>query len=106
MEIINLNISFLYLQNIFYISKKRTNGPLSSADWIFDKQELEGLFNEKTKGIVINTPHNPLGKVFTLDELQFIANLAKKWNTLVVADEVYEWLVYEPYKHIRIGKNI
>lgn len=107
MEIINLSISFIkYLQNIFYIPKKSTNGPLSSADWIFDKQELESLFNEKTKGIIINTPHNPLGKVFTLDELQFIANLAKKWNTLVVSDEVYEWIVYEPYKHIRIGKDI
>ncbi|CAL7946949.1 unnamed protein product [Xylocopa violacea] len=85
------------------LKPKNTNGPLSSADWVFDRQELEGLFNEKTKGIIINTPHNPLGKVFTLDELQFIANLAKKWNTLVVSDEVYEWLVYEPYKHVRIA---
>ncbi|KAF3422305.1 hypothetical protein E2986_02738 [Frieseomelitta varia] len=85
------------------LKPKRTNELLSSADWIFDKQELESLFNEKTKGIIINTPHNPIGKVFTLNELEFIANLAKKWNTLVVSDEVYEWLVYEPYKHIRIA---
>ena len=85
------------------LKPKSSNGPLSSSDWVFDKQELENLFNEKTKGIIINTPHNPVGKVFTLDELQFIANLAKKWNTLVVSDEVYEWLVYEPYKHIRIA---
>lgn len=66
---------------------------------------MESLFNEKTKGIIINTPHNPIGKVFTMDELQFISDLAKKWNTLVVSDEVYEWIVYEPYRHIRIGKN-
>ncbi|XP_071857137.1 kynurenine aminotransferase [Bombus fervidus] len=85
------------------LKPKSTKGSLSSADWIFDRQELENLFNEKTKGIIVNTPHNPVGKVFTLDELQFIANLAKKWNTLVVSDEVYEWLVYEPYKHIRIA---
>ncbi|XP_076302425.1 kynurenine aminotransferase-like [Lasioglossum baleicum] len=85
------------------LKPKSTNGPLSSADWIFDRQELESLFNKKTKGIIINTPHNPVGKVFTLDELQFIANLAIKWNTLVISDEVYEWLVYEPYKHIRIA---
>ncbi|XP_050577594.1 kynurenine aminotransferase [Bombus affinis] len=85
------------------LKPKSTKGSLSSADWIFDRQELENLFNEKTKGIIINTPHNPVGKVFTLDELQFIANLAKKWNTLVVSDEVYEWLVYEPYKHVRIA---
>lgn len=85
------------------LKPKNTNGPLSSSDWVFDKQELASLFNEKTKGIIVNTPHNPVGKVFTLDELQFIADLAKKWNTLVVSDEVYEWLVYEPYKHIRIA---
>jgi len=66
---------------------------------------MESLFNEKTKGIILNTPHNPIGKVFSLDELQFIADLAKKWNVLVVSDEVYEHIVYEPYKHIRIGKN-
>lgn len=66
---------------------------------------MESLFNEKTKGIILNTPHNPTGKVFTLDELQFIADLAKKWNVLVVSDEVYEHIVYKPYKHIRIGKN-
>lgn len=66
---------------------------------------MESLFNEKTKGIIINTPHNPIGKVFMLDELQFIADLAKKWNTLVISDEVYEWIVYEPYRHIRIGKK-
>lgn len=64
---------------------------------------MEKLFNEKTKGIVINTPNNPIGKVYTLDELQFIADLAKKWNTLVVSDEVYEWIIYESNQHIRIG---
>lgn len=68
-----------------------------------DRKELEELFNEKTKGIIVNTPHNPLGKVFTEQELEIIANLAKKWNTLVVSDEVYEWLVYKPHQHIRIG---
>jgi len=66
---------------------------------------MECLFNKKTKGIIINTPHNPTGKVFTLDELQFIGNLAKKWNTLIISDEVYEHMVYEPKKHIRIGKD-
>ncbi|XP_014216857.1 kynurenine--oxoglutarate transaminase 3 isoform X2 [Copidosoma floridanum] len=81
----------------------KTSGKISSSDWKFDEKEMESLFNEKTKGIIVNTPHNPIGKVFTRDELQFIANLAKKWNTLVVSDEVYEWLVYKPYEHIRIA---
>ncbi|XP_033229359.1 kynurenine--oxoglutarate transaminase 3 isoform X2 [Belonocnema kinseyi] len=85
------------------LKQKKTSGIISSADWVFDKRAMERLFNEKTKGIIINTPHNPVGKVFTLDELQFIADLAKKWNVLVVSDEVYEWIVYEPYQHIRIA---
>ncbi|XP_014482843.1 PREDICTED: kynurenine--oxoglutarate transaminase 3 isoform X2 [Dinoponera quadriceps] len=85
------------------LKPRSTTGTISSSDWIFDRQEMESLFNEKTKGIIINTPHNPVGKVFTLDELQFIADLAKKWNTLVVSDEVYEWIIYEPYRHIRIA---
>lgn len=85
------------------LKPKSNSKELTSTDWVFDRKEMESLFNEKTKGIIINTPHNPIGKVFSLDELQFIANLAKKWNTLVVSDEVYEWIVYEPYKHIRIA---
>lgn len=75
----------------------------SSADWELDKTELENLFNEKTKIIIVNTPHNPLGKIFSRDELQHIADLCKKWNVLCISDEVYEWIVYKPNKHIRIG---
>lgn len=100
------------MEGIFYLrcikccfSQKSTSGIITSGDWVFDRKEMESLFNSKTKGIIINTPHNPIGKVFTLDELQFIANLAKKWNVLVVSDEVYEHMVYKPHKHIRIGKK-
>ena len=69
-----------------------------------DPEELKSKFNNKTKAIVFNTPHNPLGKVFTLDEMTEIAELCKKWNVLCISDEVYEWMVFEPYKHIRMGK--
>ncbi|GJQ72825.1 hypothetical protein Trydic_g1474 [Trypoxylus dichotomus] len=82
---------------------QKKSGPISSADWILDQTELEGLFNEKTKLIILNTPHNPLGKVFTKNELEMIANLCKKWNVLCISDEVYEWIVYKPNKHIRIA---
>ncbi|XP_033228697.1 kynurenine--oxoglutarate transaminase 3-like isoform X2 [Belonocnema kinseyi] len=91
------------LLNQYTRAFKKTSDTITSADWLFDKKDMEKLFNEKTKGIIINTPHNPIGKVFTLEELQFIANLAKRWNTLVVSDEVYEWIVYEPKRHIRIA---
>jgi kynurenine--oxoglutarate transaminase/cysteine-S-conjugate beta-lyase/glutamine--phenylpyruvate transaminase len=75
-----------------------------SGDWVLDPSELTSLFNSRTTAIILNTPHNPLGKVFTQKELELIADLCKKWNVLCISDEVYEWLVYKPYKHIRIGK--
>jgi kynurenine--oxoglutarate transaminase/cysteine-S-conjugate beta-lyase/glutamine--phenylpyruvate transaminase len=70
-----------------------------------DRDELEELFNPKTKAIIINSPQNPLGKVFTLDELTHIADLCKKWNVVCISDEVYEWLVYDSRKHTRMGKD-
>lgn len=76
-----------------------------SSDWVLDPAELASKFNSKTKSIILNTPHNPIGKVFSLQELTMIADLCKKWDVLCIADEVYEHLVYKPYKHIRIGEQ-
>ncbi|XP_055620324.1 kynurenine aminotransferase isoform X4 [Toxorhynchites rutilus septentrionalis] len=84
------------------LKPKLTEAVISSADWTLDNKELESLFNEKTKMIIINTPHNPLGKVMSLEELETVANLCKKWNVLCVSDEVYEHIVFKPYEHIRI----
>ncbi|KAE8742516.1 hypothetical protein FOCC_FOCC011926 [Frankliniella occidentalis] len=83
--------------------KPSGSGPVSSGDWKLDVDELSSMFNSKTKSIILNTPHNPIGKVFTQEELTVIADLCKKWNVLCISDEVYEWLVYKPYKHIRIA---
>ncbi|KAK9891449.1 hypothetical protein WA026_014682 [Henosepilachna vigintioctopunctata] len=83
--------------------KANVEGLSSSADWVLDPKELESMFNEKTKLFILNTPNNPLGKVFTLNELIMIADLCKKWNVLCVCDEVYEWIVYRPNKHIRMA---
>lgn len=82
-----------------------TADTLSSKDWKLDPSELTGLFNEKTKMFILNTPHNPTGKVFARDELQMIADLCKKHNVMCLSDEVYEWLVYKPAEHVRIGKS-
>ncbi|CAO1404938.1 unnamed protein product [Diamesa tonsa] len=79
------------------------SGVISSADWKLDPVAFEKLFNNKTKAIILNTPHNPLGKVFNLEELEMIANLCKKWNVLCISDEVYEHMVFAPNKHIRIN---
>ncbi|KAJ8734548.1 hypothetical protein PYW08_013798 [Mythimna loreyi] len=85
------------------LNPKKTSGTVTSADWVLDEKELESLFNPKTKMIIVNTPHNPLGKVFTRQELEMIANLCKKHNVLCLSDEVYEWMAYEPVEHIRIA---
>lgn len=83
---------------------KEVSGRLpTGADWVFDENELEKAFNSKTKAIILNTPNNPLGKVFSESELTTIAELCKKWNVLCISDEVYEWMVYSPNKHIRIA---
>uniref|UniRef100_A0A8C8YZ51 Kynurenine--oxoglutarate transaminase 3 n=1 Tax=Prolemur simus TaxID=1328070 RepID=A0A8C8YZ51_PROSS len=75
----------------------------SSSDWTLDPHELESKFNSRTKAIILNTPHNPLGKVYTKEELQIIADLCIKYDTLCISDEVYEWLVYSGNKHFKIA---
>uniref|UniRef100_A0A1B6H6H8 Aminotransferase class I/classII large domain-containing protein n=1 Tax=Homalodisca liturata TaxID=320908 RepID=A0A1B6H6H8_9HEMI len=77
--------------------------PMMSSDWVLDPEELASKFNSKTKAIIVNTPHNPVGKVFNLEELTLIADLCKKWDVLCISDEVYEHMVYKPFKHIRMA---
>ncbi|XP_037554237.1 kynurenine--oxoglutarate transaminase 3 [Nematolebias whitei] len=76
---------------------------ITSADWYLDPEELSEKFNSKTKAIIINTPNNPVGKVFTRDELQMIAELCIKHDTLCFSDEVYEWLVYKGQEHVKMA---
>lgn len=90
--------------NVLNLQMKSGAGPVSSGDWKLDVNQLSSMFNSKTKSIIVNTPHNPIGKVFTQEELTVIADLCKKWNVLCISDEVYEWMVYKPHKHIRMGK--
>lgn len=75
---------------------------ISSKDYVLDDAELEGVFNSKTKMIVVNQPNNPSGKIYDREELTKIANLCKKYNVICVTDEVYEWLVYDDNEHIRM----
>ncbi|KAM9831300.1 kynurenine--oxoglutarate transaminase 3-like [Neosynchiropus ocellatus] len=76
---------------------------VTSADWILDPDELASKFSSKTKAILINNPNNPIGKVFTRDELQMIADLCIKHDTLCFSDEVYEWMTYKGQQHIKIA---
>ncbi len=76
---------------------------LHEPDWHFDEQDLKKAFNNKTKAIVINTPNNPTGKVFSREELQFIADLCVKWGVVAVTDEIYEHILYDGTEHISIA---
>ncbi|XP_029906100.1 kynurenine--oxoglutarate transaminase 3 isoform X2 [Myripristis murdjan] len=82
-------------------SEKKKN--ITSADWMLDPDELASKFSSKTKAIIINTPNNPIGKIFNRDELQMIADLCIKYDTLCFSDEVYEWLIYKGHQHIKIA---
>ncbi|MCR5601711.1 MAG: pyridoxal phosphate-dependent aminotransferase [Ruminococcus sp.] len=74
--------------------------PLIPPEFSFDANVLEEAFKQHPKALILCNPSNPCGKVFTLEELQIIADLAKKYDTFVITDEVYEHIVYAPHKHI------
>lgn len=76
---------------------------LHAPDFNFDENELRNAITKKTKLIIVNTPHNPTGKMFSKDELEFIAKLAIENDLYVMSDEVYEYMTYEGHKHIPIA---
>lgn len=73
--------------------------PLHPPVFNFDKEELENAFKQNPKALIMCNPSNPCGKVFSKEELEYIASLAIKYDTYVITDEVYEHIVYAPYKH-------
>ncbi len=77
--------------------------PLRPPDFTFDPDELRRAFQQGVKALVLCNPANPTGKVFTLEELQQIADLAQEYDTFVLTDEVYEHIVYAPHKHTYIA---
>ena len=68
--------------------------PLRPPDWSFDPQELRSAFNANTKAIIVCNPNNPTGKVFTRDEMEFIAGLCQEFDALCFTDEIYEHIIY------------
>lgn len=77
--------------------------PLHPPVFNFDKEELENAFKQNPKALILCNPSNPCGKVFSKEELEYIACLAVKYDTYVITDEVYEHIVYAPYKHTYIA---
>jgi aspartate/methionine/tyrosine aminotransferase len=73
---------------------------LRPPHWDFDPDELRRAFSPKTKGIIVNTPHNPTGKIFSKAELTLIGELATEFDALIFTDEIYEHIVYDGLEHV------
>ncbi|PIL26398.1 hypothetical protein GSI_12155 [Ganoderma sinense ZZ0214-1] len=84
-------------------SEPAPNVKIGKQSWTIDFDELRRAVTPKTKMIVLNTPHNPVGKVFTRAELEGIAKIAEEHNLIVMSDEVYESLVFDGLEHVRIA---
>ena len=76
---------------------------LRPPDWHIDLDELRRAFTPRTKAIILNTPNNPTGKVFTRDELGTIATLCRKWDVIAISDEIYEHIVYDGAEHVAMA---
>jgi aspartate/methionine/tyrosine aminotransferase len=72
----------------------------ASSEWTFDEKELRRAFDNHTKAIILNTPNNPTGKVFTRTELELIRDLCVKFDVLAITDEIYEHILYDGTQHI------
>jgi aspartate/methionine/tyrosine aminotransferase len=76
---------------------------LHEPGWTFDPGQLAAVFNDRTKAIIINTPNNPTGKVFSRAELETIAALCRKWDVIAISDEIYEHIIYDGHAHVPIA---
>ena len=92
-----------YVPNIIMAHAVPVYVPLHPPTWTFDTDELRTAFSSKTRAIILNTPHNPSGRVFTRQELTLIAELCIEHDVLVIADEVYEHLLFGNAQHIPIA---
>ncbi|XP_055964776.1 kynurenine--oxoglutarate transaminase 1 isoform X1 [Sorex fumeus] len=77
--------------------------PASSSNWKLDPAELASKFSPRTKALVLNTPNNPLGKVFSRAELEQVASLCQQHDVICISDEVYQWLVFDGCQHVSIA---
>jgi len=77
---------------------------LRPPDWSFDEKELAAAFGPRTKAIILNTPNNPTGKVFTRAELEFIRDSCVRWNSYCITDEIYEHILYDGAEHVSMAR--
>src|SRR5271156_4599547 len=92
-----------YGPDTFLCDAKRKLVSLRAPDWTFDPDELRRAFSSKTKAIILNSPNNPTGRVFTRAELMVIAELCQEFDALAITDEIYEHILYDSASHIPIA---
>jgi aspartate/methionine/tyrosine aminotransferase len=76
---------------------------LRPPEWSFDPRDLAAAFGSRTKALILNTPNNPTGKIFTRGELELIAEQCQRWNAYAVTDEIYQYLVYDGFQHVSLA---
>ncbi len=76
---------------------------LQPPEWTFDGDELAAAFSPRTRAVILNTPNNPTGKVFSHEELETIAGLAERWGAYVITDEIYQYITYDGYRHVSMA---
>ena len=86
-----------------YVPLRGPANSRSAAEWVLDMDELAAAVTPRTRLIMLNTPLNPLGKVYSRRELESLATFVQAHNLTVLSDEVYEWMVYPPAGHVRIA---
>jgi N-succinyldiaminopimelate aminotransferase len=92
-----------YVPNMIMAGVTPRYVPLRNGRWSFDPDELAGAFSSRTRVIIVNTPHNPTGKVYSREELNLIADLCEKHNVIAIADEVYEHILFDGTVHTRLA---
>lgn len=93
-----------YHVNICNLLNIKTSGtPLRGADWQIDWADLESTMRESTKAIILTTPNNPCGKVFSRSELEKLITIAQQYDCILITDEVYEYMTYDDHRHISVG---
>ena len=92
-----------YGPDTFLCGAQRKLVSLRAPDWTFDPDELRRAFSPKTKAVILNSPNNPTGRVFTRAELMVIAELCQEFDALAITDEIYEHILYDSASHIPIA---
>ncbi|MEO7022473.1 MAG: aminotransferase class I/II-fold pyridoxal phosphate-dependent enzyme [Ktedonobacteraceae bacterium] len=92
-----------YVPNLVMANARPVYVPLHAPDWTLDPAELRAAFSTRTRALILNSPHNPTGRVFTRTELEMIAQLCIEHDVTVIADEVYEHLCFAPATHLPIA---